>query len=252
MGEVDVEVGEILSMDGQERKCVLNEGGWLYVHVTPSVPTQYRGGHLVSGVFHAQIRGLDFKNIESGLLGLGAIDPYFELSKRYHEPKSGVTRWHLVYRSESIHNIINPYWDPFQIDISRLCHGDLNRELKLSVYDYEKKSSNRWLGEVEVTVEELMGSVTRGGNASRDGALRIVDGKGDVVGLVVVLKAEVSLVGHTHHFQVHKLLTNLLFQCIFIGWEFKRLSATMKMDLRMWLMDSWRRDTYLERNDGAH
>lgn len=210
MGEVDVEVGEILSMDGQELKCVLNEGGWLYVHVTPSIPSQYRG-QLLSGVFHAQIRGLDFKNIESGLLGLGAIDPYFELSKRYHDPKSGITRWHLVYRSESIHNIINPYWDPFQIDISWLCHGDLNRELKLSVYDYEKKSSDRWLGEVEVTVQELMASVTREGNASRDGALRVVDGRGEVVGLIVVLKAEVSLVSHAHYFQIYKLLSNLLF-----------------------------------------
>ncbi|KAL3787226.1 hypothetical protein HJC23_004267 [Cyclotella cryptica] len=191
MGEVDVEVGEILNMDGQERKCLLNEGGCLYVHVTPSIPTQSRG-HMVSGIFQAQIRGLDFKNIESGLLGLGAIDPYFELSKRYHDPKSGVTRWHLVYRSEGIHNIINPYWDPFQVDLSRLCHGDLKRELKFSLYDYEKKSSDRWLGEVEVTVEELMDSVTRGGNASRDGALRVVDDRGQVVGLLVVLKAEVS------------------------------------------------------------
>lgn len=78
------------------------------------------------------------------------------------------------------------------MDLEKLCHGELGREIKITVLDYEKKSAHRWLGEVEVTVEELIESVTRGGNASRENALRVKDEKGDDVGLLVVLKAEVS------------------------------------------------------------
>ena len=149
---------------------------------------------LVSGNFTCQLRGLDFKNIESGILNLGAIDPYFELSKKYFNPSNGSTHWQVVYRSEYIHNIINPYWDMFQLDLDELCNGEITtKELRITVYDYEKKSAHRFLGEVEgVTVQELVNSVTRGGNASRELALRVLDEKGGVVGLVVVLKAEVS------------------------------------------------------------
>lgn len=164
----------------------------LFVYITPSVQNTNARSPLTSGIFTAQLRGLDFKNIESGILGLGAIDPYFELSKRYHDPSTGNTRWQLVYRSEYIHNIVNPYWDAFQLDLEKLCHGDLRRELKISVYDYEKKSAHRWIGETEVTAEELMESVTRGGNANREHALKVQDEKGDVIGLIVVLKADVG------------------------------------------------------------
>ena len=170
----------------------------LFVHITPSIRNSTKST-LANGLFTAQFRGLDFKNIESGILGLGAIDPYFELSKRYHDPSTGNIRWQLVYRSEYIHNIINPYWDAFQLDLEKLCHGELRRELKITVYDYEKKSAHRKLGEAEVTVEELMESVTRRGNASREHSLRILDKKGYVVGLIVVLKADVSSYADTDH-----------------------------------------------------
>jgi len=170
--------------------CTFNS---LFVHITPSIHSNFQES-AISGLFTAQLRGLDFQNIESGLLGLGAIDPYFELSKRYHNPSNGTERWQIVYRSEYIHNVINPYWDPFQLDLTKLCHGEVRRELKITVYDYETMSAHRKLGETKVTVEEFMESVTTGGNASREDALRVVDEEGDVVGLLVVLKAQVRLV----------------------------------------------------------
>mmetsp|Transcript_18516 Transcript_18516/g.37513 ORF Transcript_18516/g.37513 Transcript_18516/m.37513 type:complete len:112 (-) Transcript_18516:224-559(-) len=109
MGEVDVEVGGILRMDGQETKLALNEGGSLFVHITKS----QQGSD--TGMFTCHIRGLDIKNIESGLLGLGAIDPYFELSKKFVDPDHGISRWHVVYCSKHIPNSINPYWNAFEI-----------------------------------------------------------------------------------------------------------------------------------------
>ncbi|KAL7465132.1 hypothetical protein ACHAXS_005452 [Conticribra weissflogii] len=186
MGEVDIEVGEILKMEGQEKKIDLNEGGSLFVHITKS----QQGSD--TGMFICHIRGLDIKNIESGLLGLGAIDPYFELSKKFVDPDHGITRWHVVYRSENIPNSINPYWSPFEIDIERLCNGDCQgKELKIAVWDYENWGEDRWLAEVEVSVAELRKSVTKGGNASRENALRVEDENEEVMGLLVVLKADI-------------------------------------------------------------
>jgi len=186
MGEVDVEVGGILRMDGQETKLALNEGGSLFVHITKS----QQGSD--TGMFTCHIRGLDIKNIESGLLGLRAIDPYFELSKKFVDPDHGISRWHVVYRSEHILNSINPYWNPFEIDVDRLCNGDCpGKELKIAVWDHENWGEDRWLAEVEVSVAELQKSVTKGGNASRDNALRVEDANEEVMGLLVVLKAGV-------------------------------------------------------------
>lgn len=194
MGEANVEVGEILGMEGQELTLELEHGGRIYVHITESTPLQARstgGGERATGTLRCHIRGLDLKNVEMGLLGLGAIDPYFELSKKYADPASGITQWICVYRSEHILNIINPYWRAFEVELEKLCHGDLRGELKIDVWDSEGRKQDRWLGECNATAEQLMESVTKGGNASREGALKITGEKGEEIGLIVVLKADI-------------------------------------------------------------
>ncbi|KAL9189791.1 hypothetical protein ACHAXT_009466 [Thalassiosira profunda] len=194
MGEINLEVGEVLQMEGQEAKLELDTGGYLFVHITESIDEQSRrkSEDPASGNFSCHIRGLDLENIEKGFLGLGAIDPYFELSKKYVDPRSGVVRWHVVYRSEHKPDIINPYWHPFCIDVEKLCHGDMDRELKLSVWDHQRGAmKNRWLGECIVSANILRQSVTKGGNASREWALSILDEEKEEKGLVVVLKADV-------------------------------------------------------------
>jgi len=192
MGEVRVEVGEILGLEGQEVKLDLDEGGCVYVHITESTEKQSTPAcrELTAGQFRCHIRGLDLENIEKGIMGLGAIDPYFELSKKYTHPISGIKQWLCVYRSEHIPNIINPYWRPFAMDMEKLCNGNLKKELMISVWDYGSKKS-RWLGEYEVNVDWLMKSVTKGGNASREDALPINNEEMEEVGLLVVLKADV-------------------------------------------------------------
>lgn len=191
MGQVNVEVGGILGMEGQEVKLDLGEGGCIYVHITESIETQSTTTREPStGEFHCHIRGLDLENIEKGILGLGAIDPYFELSRKYVDHQHGIKRWITVYRSEHIPNIINPYWHPFQIDLEKLCQGNLGKELKIVVWDHQS-GADRWLGECEVNVEWLLQSVTKGGNASREEALSILNEEMDEIGLLVVLKAEI-------------------------------------------------------------
>jgi len=189
MGEVEVEIGAILRSEGQEKQIKLREGGTLFVHITQSV----QGND--SGVLDCHIRGLDIKNIESGMLGLGAVDPYFVISKKENDTQKGTSRYYDVYRSEHIHDIINPYWKPFQIDLERLCNNDRNKQLKITIYDFEQRGKDRWLGEVFTSVAEMMQRVAKSGNADRESALRVEavedDDKVDLRALLVILKANI-------------------------------------------------------------
>jgi len=197
MGEVDVEVSEILNMDGQEEKIKLKQGGCIYVHIIESTnPNQTVGSTTCSDTFFScHLRGLDFKNIESGCLGLGAIDPYFELFKKYCHSSSGITRWHCIYRSEHVPNIINPFWKPFKIELEKLCHGNLQKQLRLAVWDKQGgRFQDRFIGECELKVSCLMDSVTKGGNANREDALDLYDEEMEVTGKIVVLKADLDVI----------------------------------------------------------
>ena len=81
----------------------------IYVHITQSIEEKSNTNEKQTGQFNCHLRGLDLENIEKGILGLGAIDPYFELSKKYTDHDNGITRWVPVYRSEHRPNIIVSY-----------------------------------------------------------------------------------------------------------------------------------------------
>jgi len=81
------------------------------------------------------------------------------------------------------------------LDLERFCNNDLNKEIKIAIYDQEDYGSDRWLGEVETTLAEMLESVAKRGNADRESALRAVavedDGKDDLRALLVILRADV-------------------------------------------------------------
>lgn len=148
-----------------------------------------------TGVFHCHLRALDLQNIEQGLFGLGAIDPYYEIAKRHVDHDHGVESWIPVYRSERLYNIVNPHWNAWKLQMEKLCNGDAGWELQITVWDYEGgKHVDRWIGACEkVSVDELLMHVTKGGNASREEALSILNEEQEEVGLIVVLKADILL-----------------------------------------------------------
>lgn len=189
MGEANIEVGDILEMEGQQQECELDQGGSLFVRVTESVEGEDEGE------FECQVRGLDVKNIEAGWLGLGAVDPYFEMSKKYLV--GGMPKWDVVYRSEHMPNIVNPYWRPFKLNLEKLCNCNLRKELKITLWDYESKRKPRLIGELPVSIDILRENVTIGGNANRERALSFRDKVGDAdeeeVGLLVVIKADITV-----------------------------------------------------------
>jgi hypothetical protein len=47
------------------------------------------------GSFTLHVRGLDIKNVEPGIMGLGRSDPFFELSRKNVDHAAGVVRWYV-------------------------------------------------------------------------------------------------------------------------------------------------------------
>jgi hypothetical protein len=45
------------------------------------------------GIATLRLRGLDLKNVEPGLLGLGRSDPFFEVARKNADHAAGLVRW---------------------------------------------------------------------------------------------------------------------------------------------------------------
>jgi Ca2+-dependent lipid-binding protein len=104
-----------------------------------------------------------------------------------------------IYRSENIQNHLNPFWEPFSIDLEELCYCNLEWPLKISVFDWEASGKHRRIGEFEVTTQKLMERVAIKGNADREQAFDLMlDEKAQLKGLVCVLTAELALLEEDH------------------------------------------------------
>jgi len=108
------------------------------------------------------LKGKDLRNVE-----ISKSDPLFELCRTY----DGGESWTPVYRSEHVTNDLNPDWKAASIDVNALCDGDLKREIKLAIFDYERKGENKPLGAFYTTVNDLMQSgnseLIHSGNGSK-------------------------------------------------------------------------------------
>lgn len=47
----------------------------------------------IKGSINLEMRGLDIKNLEPGIFGLGRSDPFFEIAKKNVDDTTGVARW---------------------------------------------------------------------------------------------------------------------------------------------------------------
>ena len=151
-------------------------------------------GPTQPGHVELHLRGLDIKNVEPGLFGLGRSDPFFEISKKDSDPAIGHSKWNVVYRSEHIMDNLNPFWKPTLIGLEELCYGDLDWPLKITIWDYNANGKHDRIGKFETTVKGLQERVCVKGNADRDQAILLtVEGKSKTYGLVCVLTAKVVL-----------------------------------------------------------
>jgi hypothetical protein len=63
----------------------------LLCRIIVSMEDSTRGS--ATGFITLHLRGLDMKNIEPGIMGLGRSDPFFEIARKNTDHAAGVVRW---------------------------------------------------------------------------------------------------------------------------------------------------------------
>ena len=122
-------------------------------------------------------------------------NPYFRLERLNRDDQS----WEVVWKSEVIKDSLSPTWKDARLPLQLLCNDDQNNPLKITIWDYEKHSSQHdHLGFVESTVADLV-------NKAKDGDIQVHmvmrekkklfrGSKLKRVGLLKVLKASIMVI----------------------------------------------------------
>lgn len=93
----------------------------------------------------------------------GTSDPFLEISRMNEDGT-----YTMVWRSEHKDNTLNPRWSTARIPMVALCNGDLDRPLKIDIYDYERSGKHVFMGSV-------LGASVRGMLTSANRPIHIIE-----------------------------------------------------------------------------
>ena len=144
MGTALFEVGQILGSRGNVASKSLQTGGNIMAQIE-------RCDGLSSGQVNFQLQGFRLQNVQT----LGRTSsPYYELYRKVDRP-TGAT-WISVYRSNVVRRDLNPLWTEVTLDIQATCNGDLDRAMKVIVWDHRRSGKHKPMGEFETTMRGFM------------------------------------------------------------------------------------------------
>jgi len=192
MGSAMVDVSAIYkdSQDGNAHKAPLDDG-------SGSVILWAHESYDLHSFFNFKFRGLHIKNIEIGKLGLGSTDPFYEVYKKHSYLSADKERWQLIHRCKKIKNHLNPMWEEEELNMEAFCDNDMDKDIKIQLWDYQNSGKHRSMGEVETTTSKIVKRKTMRGNADRTGALMFKPPGDDAdanysVGDLIVLHAQIK------------------------------------------------------------
>ncbi|CAJ1930913.1 unnamed protein product [Cylindrotheca closterium] len=174
MGSAQFEIGEILGAKGNVKAKRLKPGGTLFVRVT-------KASDLDLGTFHLGLKGMKLKNMD-GMFGKS--DPFFVV-ETYTKGSHGGRQWQPVHRSEHVMNNLNPDWKEVDIPVEKLCNGDKEQPIQISVYDWEKNGKHQSMGKCQTSTNGLLAAV------QQQNSFDLIR-KGKSYGKVLVTRAEIS------------------------------------------------------------
>lgn len=61
-----------------------------------------------------------------------------------------------VYQSNVVRNDLHPLWNQAQLNIEAVCNGDLDRAIKIVIWDHRRSGKHKHMGEFETTVNGLL------------------------------------------------------------------------------------------------
>ncbi|CAB9526804.1 Copine-6 [Seminavis robusta] len=153
MGTALFEVGEVIGGRGNMRSKSLQTGGAVYVHI------ERCSAEGEKGRLRFQLRGRKLHNVQS--IGKKS-SPFFELYRKVERP-TGAT-WMSVYRSNVVKSSLNPTWNQVTLDLEATCNGDLDRAMKVMVWDHRRGGKHKTMGEFETTMRGFLEAKEAGDN----------------------------------------------------------------------------------------
>ena len=139
LGVLECSLGEIMAQQSKGFTKDLSKGkGTIFIHAEEVSSNN----DLVTMKFAAE--GLDNKDF------FGKSDPFFEISRANESNDFSV-----VFRSEVVNNDLNPKWKTFQIESRKLCNGDMDRTLKIDVFDHDDDGSHDLIGSFKTNLRRL-------------------------------------------------------------------------------------------------
>jgi Copine/C2 domain len=144
MGTALFEVGQILGSRGNVASKSLQTGGNIIAHIE-------RCDGISSGQINFQLQGFRLQNVQTLAR---TSSPYYELYRKVERP-TGAT-WISVYRSNVVRRDLNPLWTEVTLDIQATCNGDIDRAMKVIVWDHRQSGKHKPMGEFETTMRGFM------------------------------------------------------------------------------------------------
>lgn len=155
IGTALFEVGQILGSRGNVGSKSLQTGGAIYAHIeccsTVDDPEADSG---VSSRMNFQLQGHNLTNVQS----LGRTSsPFYELYRKVQRP-TGAT-WISIYRSNVVRNDLHPLWTEVSLDLEATCNNDIDRAMKVVVWDHRRSGKHKLMGEFETTIRGFIEQV---------------------------------------------------------------------------------------------
>jgi len=142
LGSLDASLGEVVSVQskGFSRKLGGRGGKGGTMHILSEELSANK--EVVRMSFSA--KGLDKKDF------FGKSDPYLEIGR-----STECNQYAIVHRTEVVKSNLSPSWKPLQLEVRSLCNGDYQRDLKMTVYDWNSSGSPDYIGSFHTTLEKL-------------------------------------------------------------------------------------------------
>jgi len=83
----------------------------------------------------------------------GKSDPFLRFMRVYEDGT-----WGLVHETKRVENDLNPKFLRLSIPIVSICNGDLDRPIRIDVWDHEDNGKHQAMGSVECSVRQLVQS----------------------------------------------------------------------------------------------
>lgn len=81
------------------------------------------------------------KLARKNMMGFGKSDPFYVINCK--QPSGD---FHKVFTSEVVKSKLNPQWKPQAVPMRQINNGEMERELKIDVFDHESDGDHKYIG----------------------------------------------------------------------------------------------------------